>query len=206
MPSSYARSLRGGVCESRRARRSPPGRGRPRRPAGVGCACSCGWGRGRREGGGQMVRDSGGVGLSSLDKGRTRDSENLWDPPQVTRLRDGSTQGPSPGLCTDVFSMATGWVRDPHFLPHTIHGSLGPWLPWGILPSELALRVHCDRVPAALWGGPTGTCSAGSPQRRGSLLRPPLWAASYETVFPGARGAERPGSSPRSGSSGVTEG
>lgn len=72
-----------------------------------------------------MVRDSGGVGLSSLDKGRTRDSENLWDPPQVTRLRDGSTQGPSPGLCTDVFSMATGRVRDPHFLPHTIHGSLG---------------------------------------------------------------------------------
>lgn len=206
MPSSYARSLRGGVCESRRARRSPPGRGRPRRPAGVGCACSCGWGRGRREGGGQMVRDSGGVGLSSLDKGRTRDSENLWDPPQVTRLRDGSTQGPSPGLCTDVFSMATGRVRDPHFLPHTIHGSLGPWLPWGILPSELALRVHCDPVPAALWGVPLAPAllaprkgpAAGSVRPSG---QPPT-----ETVFPGARGAERPGSSPRSGSSGVTEG
>lgn len=201
MPSSYARSLRGGVCESGRARRSPPGRGRPRRPAGVGCACSCGWGRGRREGGGQTVRDSGGVGLSSLDKGRTRDSENLWDPLQVTRLRDGSTQGPSPGLCTDVFSMATGRVRDPHFLPHTIHGSLGPWLPWGILPSELALRVHCDRVPAALWGVPLAPAllaprkdpAAGSVRPSG---QPPT-----ETVFPGPEGlrdlARVPGQGPR---------
>lgn len=199
MPSSYARSLRGGVCESRRARRSPPGRGRPRRPAGVGCACSSGWGRGRREGGGQMVRDSGGVGLSSLDKGRTRDSENLWDPPQVTRLRDGSTQGPSLDLCTDVFSMATGRVRDPHF--PTIHGSLGPWLPWGILPSELALRVHCDRVPAALWGVPLAPAllaprkgpAAGSVRPSG---QPPT-----RPCFPGPEGlrdlAQVPGQGPR---------
>lgn len=199
MPSSYARSLRGGVCESRRARRSPPGRGRPRRPAGVGCACSCGWGRGRREGGGQMVRDSGGVGLSSLDKGRTRDSENLWDPPQVTRLRDGSTQGPSLDLCTDVFSMATGRVRDPHF--PTIHGSLGPWLPWGILPSELALRVHCDRVPAALWGVPLAPALLAPRKGAAACSVRPSGQPPTRPCFPGPEGlrdlARVPGQGPR---------
>lgn len=199
MPSSHARSLRGGVCESRRARRSPPGRGRPRRPAGVGCACSCGWGRGRREGGGQTVRDSGGVGLSSLDKGRTRDSENLWDPPQVTRLRDGSTQGPSLDLCTDVFSMATGRVRDPHF--PTIHGSLGPWLPWGILPSELALRVHCDRVPAALWGVPLAPALLAPRKGAAACSVRPSGQPPTRPCFPGPEGlrdlARVPGQGPR---------
>lgn len=199
MPSSHARSLRGVVCESRRARRSPPGRGRPRRPAGVGCACSCGWGRGRREGGGQMVRDSGGVGLSSLDKGRTRDSENLWDPLQVTRLRDGSTQGPSPGLCTDVFSMATGRVRDPHF--PTIHGSLGPWLPWGILPSELALRVHCDPVPAALWGVPLAPALLAPRKGAAACSVRPSGQPPTRPCFPGPEGlrdlARVPGQGPR---------
>lgn len=199
MPSSYARSLRGGVCESRRARRSPPGRGRPRRPAGVGCACSCGWGRGRREGGGQTVRDSGGVGLSSLDKGRTRDSENLWDPLQVTRLRDGSTQGPSPGLCTDVFSMATGRVRDPHF--PTIHGSQGPWLPWGILPSELALRVHCDPVPAALWGVPLAPALLAPRKGAAACSVRPSGQPPTRPCFPGPEGlrdlARVPGQGPR---------
>lgn len=199
MPSSHARSLRGGVCESRRARRSPPGRGRPRRPAGVGCACSCGWGRGRREGGGQMVRDSAGVGLSSLDKGRTRDSENLWDPPQVTRLRDGSTQGPSPDLCTDVFSMATGRVRDPHF--PTIHGSLGPWLPWGILPSELALRVHCDPVPAALWGVPLAPALLAPRKGAAACSVRPSGQPPTRPCFPGPEGlrdlARVPGQGPR---------
>lgn len=199
MPSSHARSLRGGVCESRRARRSPPGRGRPRRPAGVGCACSCGWGRGRREGGGQMVRDSAGVGLSSLDKGRTRDSENLWDPPQVTRLRDGSTQGPSPGLCTDVFSMATGRVRDPHF--PTIHGSQGPWLPWGILPSELALRVHCDPVPAALWGVPLAPALLAPRKGAAACSVRPSGQPPTRPCFPGPEGlrdlARVPGQGPR---------
>lgn len=201
MPSSYARSLHGGVCESRRARRSPPGRGRPRRPAGVGCACSCGWGRGRREGGGQMVRDSAGVGLSSLDKGRTRDSENLWDPLQVTRLRDGSTQGPSPGLCTDVFSMATGRVRDPHFLPHTIHSSLGPWLPWGILPSELALRVHCDPVLAALWGVPLAPALLAPRKGAAACSVRPSGQPPMRPCFPGPEGlrdlARVPGQGPR---------
>lgn len=117
--------------------------------------------------------------------------------------------------CITTFSMATGWVWGPHFLPAP-HNAMAPW-GLGYLgvaspassPSrftEIWFPLHCDPPR----GAPTGTCLLArpppTPKGPEACSVHPSGQPPAESLFPGARGADRPGSSPRSGSWGVMEG
>lgn len=135
------------------------------------------------------------------ERGRGPDGKGLWRcrAKQSGQRKDPRLRkpvGPTAGHTAARWQHPGALTSSP-----TIHGSLGPWLPWGILPSELALRVHCDPVPAALWGVPLAPALLAPRKGLAAGSVHPSGQPPTETVFPRPEGlrdlARVPGQGPR---------